>query len=649
VEWILNWDFDQLNSIQYIIKGTVMFSRVFFLLSLISFSAAAQPSPPSSIKYSGYPMHISIEWKFNAAENITSFKVYSKSNDQYSLKATLAKDQPFYDEWIGDTNQTKIYAVTCVNNLSQESVKSSDISIMTQSVSDSVLLDMVQKTSFRYFWNYSHPTSGLARERHGSGNTVTTGGSGFGIMTIPVAVERGWITYEEGVAQVLKIASFLKNKANRFHGVWPHWLNGETGSVIPFSTNDNGGDLVESSFMLQGLLAVRQYFSGSTGNELLLQLYIKQLWEGAEFDWYRQTPSSNYLYWHWSPDKAWIMNFQLKGWNETMICYLLGIASPTHPIPASMYKGGWASGTYLNGKFFYGKKLYIGSDWGGPLFFTHYSFLGFDPRGKQDGIINSGTGNSKVTYFDNFVNTSLIHNKYAIDNPKKFTGYSAECWGLTASDNPWGYNAQEPQNNDNGTITPTAALSAFPYTPTESMNALKHFYFKQGEKLWGIYGFKDAFNLKENWFASSYLAIDQGPIIVMIENYRSQLLWKLFMKNPEITTMMTAIGMKDITTSVENKADELISKLSIISAYPNPFNPSTTVTFQVSKPVEVIYDIFNIEGQNIYSESEQILQSGIHTFSWKSNLQSQSISSGTYLLRIRAGNEIKSIKLILLK
>ncbi len=626
-----------------------MFFRFLFLITFASLAVSAQPSPPASIKYFGYPMHISIEWKSNPAENITSYKIYAKNNDLYSLKTTLTRDQPFYDEWIGDSNQTRIYAVSCINNLSQESAKSPDITIMTQSVSDSVLLDMVQRTSFRYFWNYAHPTSGLSRERLNSGNTVTSGGSGFGIMTIPVAVERGWITYDEGAAQVLKVATFLKNKANRFHGIWPHWLNGETGTVIPFSANDNGGDLVESSFMLQGLLAVRQYFTGNTTNEILLRQYINQLWEAAEYDWYRQTPSSNFLYWHWSPDKAWIMNFQLKGWNETMITYLLGIASPTHPIPATMYKNGWASGSYLNGQFFYGKKLYAGINWGGPLFFSHYSFLGFDPRGKQDGIINSGSGNSKVTYFDNFVNTSLIHYKYSIDNPKKFTGYSADCWGLTASDDPFGYSAHEPLNNDNGTISPTAALSAFPYTPLESMKALKHFYFKQGEKLWGIYGFKDAFNLKENWFASSYLAIDQGPIIVMIENYRSKLLWNLFMKNPEITTMMAAIGMKNISTGIEENPGELISELEILSAYPNPFNPSTTVTYKVSKSGSVGIDIYDLEGRNIYSESVNVKSGGAQTFSWSPETQNRIISSGTYLLRISSGSEVKTLKLVLLK
>ena len=626
-----------------------MFFRVIILLTVVSISSFAQPSPPSSIKYFGYPMHTSIEWKFNSGENITSFKVYTKSNDQYLLKATLSKDQPFFDEWIGDTNQTRIYAITSVNGSSQESSKSADIEIKTVSASDSVLLDMVQRTTFRYFWNYAHSTSGLARERLNSGNTVTSGGSGFGIMTIPIAVERGWITYDEGVAHVLKVVTFLKNKASRFHGIWSHWLNGETGSAIAFSTNDNGGDLVESAFMLQGLLAVKQYFTGNTSNEVLLRLYIKQLWEVAEFDWYRQTPSSNYLYWHWSPDKGWIMNFQLKGWNETMITYLLGIASPTHPIPASMYKNGWASGNYLNGQFFYGKKLYAGSNYGGPLFFSHYSFLGFDPRGKQDGIINSGAGNSKVTYFDNFVNTSLIHQKYSIENPKKFTGYSADCWGLTASDDPFGYTAHEPMNNDNGTISPTAALSAFPYTPVESMLALKHFYFKQGEKLWGIYGFKDAFNLKQNWFATSYLAIDQGPIIVMIENYRTQLLWNLFMKNPEISTMMTAIGMKDISTGIGETASEVISDLKILSVYPNPFNPTATVEYYVPKSGPVQIDIFDMAGRNIYSESFTESGAGNRTFIWSPDKQNPKPASGTYLLRVISGNSMKTVKLALMK
>ena len=212
---------------------------------------------------------------------------------------------------------------------------------------------------------------------------------------------------------------------------------------------------------------------------------------------------------------------------------MLAAASPTHSIPKTVYDAGWASnGGMQNGNTYEGIQLQLGSAYGGPLFFTHYSFLGFDPRNLSHAYAN---------YFTQNTNHSLINYSYCIRNPKNFVGYSDACWGLTASDNHQGYSAHSP-TNDLGVITPTAALSSFPYTPEESMKALKFFYYTMGDRLWGTYGFYDAFNPTENWYASSYLAIDQGPIIIMIENYRTGLLWDLFMSAPEVETAMTTLG-----------------------------------------------------------------------------------------------------------
>jgi hypothetical protein len=390
-------------------------------------------------------------------------------------------------------------------------------------ISDDELLTKVQQQTFKYFWDFAHPSSGMARERNSSGDVVTTGGSGFGIMAIIVGIERGFITRDEGVQRLDKILTFLEG-ADRFHGAWSHWINGNTGKVYPFSTNDNGGDLVETSFLMEGLLTFRQYLHSENPTENTLISRINTLWEGVEWDWYTQG-GQDVLYWHWSPDEGWIMNHQIRGWNETLITYVLAASSPTHPIAASVYHNGFANnGAIKNGKSFYNITLPLGEDYGGPLFFTHYSFLGLDPRNLSDQYANYWTQN---------VNHTLINRAYAIANPKHYVGYGENDWGLTASDNQSGYSAHSP-TNDLGVITPTAALSAFPYTPEYSMAALKFFYYKLGDRLWGEYGFHDAFNLNEGWFADSYLAIDQGPIIVMIENYRTGLLWNLFMSAPEV-------------------------------------------------------------------------------------------------------------------
>lgn len=398
-------------------------------------------------------------------------------------------------------------------------------------LSDEALLTLVQEQTFKYFWDFAHPASGMARERNTSGSTVTSGGSGFGIMALIVGIERNFITRQQGLDRMNTILGFLET-ADRFHGAWPHWLNGDTGDVIPFSANDNGGDLVETSFLVQGLLTFRQYLDENVASEQAMIDRINALWHTVEWDWYTRE-GQQVLYWHWSPDKQWTMNHQIKGYNEALITYFLAAASPTHPIAATVYHQGWAAnGAIVSNKTFYGINLPLGYDYGGPLFFAHYSFLGLDPRNLQDTYANYWTQN---------VNHSLINHAYSVDNPKNYVGYSDDNWGLTASDNQQGYSAHSP-TNDLGVITPTAALSSFPYTPEESMKALKFFYYTLGDRLWGPYGFYDAFNLTEGWTADSYLAIDQGPVIVMIENHRTGLLWDLFMSAPEAGDAMEKLG-----------------------------------------------------------------------------------------------------------
>lgn len=399
-------------------------------------------------------------------------------------------------------------------------------------IPDNALLDLVQKQTFKYFWEFGHPFSGLARERNTSGDVVTSGGSGFGIMAIVAAVNRNFVSRTEGLARMQKIVGFLKNTAQTFHGAFPHWLNGNTGVAVPFSARDNGADLVETSFLMQGLLTARQYFNGADAAETALRNDINTLYNGVEWNWFRKN-NENTLYWHWSPTFAWDVNVQIRGWNECLVTYVLAASSPTYSIPKIVYDNGWArNGSMRNNNSYYGIQLPLGPAFGGPLFLEHYSFLGINPFGLTDQYAN---------YQIQVVNHTKINYEHAKANPSKHVGYSASNWGLTASDIPGGYAASSP-SNDLGVIAPTAALSSMPYTPAESMDALKFFYYKLGDKIWKEYGFVDAFKLSDPWFASSHLAIDQGPIIVMIENYRSGLLWNLFTSCPEVKTGMKNLG-----------------------------------------------------------------------------------------------------------
>ncbi len=453
-------------------------------------------------------------------------KTYSQSADKKTITVTSANPLPHLSRllfWVSHEVEGSKGEVL-VEQFSQYFYTIEDPTPKFPVISDEELLTKVQQQTFKYFWDFAHPASGMARERNSSGDLVTSGGSGFGIMSIIVGAERGFITRSEGVERMDKIVSFLET-ADRFHGVWSHWINGNTGKVIPFSTKDNGGDLVETSFLVQGLITFRQYLepTDTIGNNLINR--INTLWEGVEWDWYRRG-DQNVLYWHWSPNYEWEMNHALSGYFEQQITYFLAAASPTHGIPKIVYTNGFAkNGTIVTNQTHYGIQLPAGGLF--PLFWVHYSYLGLDPHFSDD----------YMNYWTQNVNASLINHAYCMANPKNFVGYGGDAWGLTSSDNQNGYGAHSPAN-DIGVITPTAALSSFPYTPEESMKALKYFYYTIGDKLWGPYGFYDAYNITQAWRANSYLAIDQGPIIIMIENYRTGLLWDLFMSAPEVQNAM---------------------------------------------------------------------------------------------------------------
>lgn len=410
-------------------------------------------------------------------------------------------------------------------------------------LSDEELMDLVQERTFRYFWDGAEHNSGMALERyHEDGvytreddeQIVTTGGSGFGIMAIISGIERGYITRQEGVDRLGQITDFLSS-ADRFHGVWPHWLNGETGKVRPFSARDDGADIVETSLLIQGLLTARQYLLKGDEREQNIAARIDTMWREVQWDWHTQ--GENVLYWHWSPNHEWAMNHQIRGYNESLVTYVLAASSPTYPISPEVYHEGWArDGEMKHTTTKHGYTLTMrhnrGGEYGGPLFWAHYSFLGLDPRNLVDRYAD---------YWEHNVNHTLLNRAYCIENPNGFKGYGENSWGLTSSYSVSGYTAHSPQN-DRGVITPTAALSSIPYTPEYSLQAMRYFYEELGDRLFGKYGFYDAFSETEDWFLPRYLAIDQGPIVVMIENYRSGLLWDLFMSSPEIAAGLEKLG-----------------------------------------------------------------------------------------------------------
>lgn len=511
------------------------------------------PAAPTGFAAEGAERHVDLSWVPSTSDDVVSYRVHRAVSDSEFLPVNTrpawfsrAVDFP------GEPAVEARYRLTAIDRAGNESLPSKTVTARTRQFSNDELMTMAQRACFRYYWELGHSDCGMAIEvLPGDDNLVALGASGFGVMAMIVGAERGFAPRDEVAERVLKIVRFLA-KADRFHGVWPHFFDGHTGKTNAFfGPNDNGGDLVETAFMIQGLLAARQYFDRDTPAERELRETITRLWRDVEWDWHRRDPTSPVLYWHWSPDKEWVISHPLIGWNETMIIYLLAIASPTHAVPAEMFHTGFAGTTeqaiayrrnwsrttdgdhYVNGNEYYGIKLDVGCGNGGELFFNQFSFLGFDPRGIRDKYTN---------YARNNRNIALISHAYAIDNPRDRKGYGADCWGRSAGINSGGGRALP--RDDNGTICTSASLGVMPYTPDESMAALRHFYRELGPKCWGTYGFHDGFNETEGWFEEVYMGLNQAQIVVGIENHRSALLWKHFMANPEIAPALEAIGFE---------------------------------------------------------------------------------------------------------
>lgn len=531
-------------------KGKVLIDQIELLAKIPSQKTQA----PQMLYAKGYEQHVDLSWPHIEKQDTKYIKIYRSEDNKIFTPIGIQK--PYFDrftDFIGKTDKQFYYKISYLDYQYSETPTSKTAEVSTRKMTDEELLDMVQEASFRYYWEAAEIHSGLAKENiPGRQNMIATGASGFGIMAIIVGVERGFITRDQAIHRMKKMITFLK-KCDKYHGAVSHFIDGPTGKTTAFfGQDDNGGDLVETSFLFQGLLAAREYFENKNADENQIRKDITQLWEAVEWDWYDKEKENKFLTWHWSKEHEWKLNHKLIGWNETMITYILAMASPTHSIDSSMYYNGWASqskeatkyrsawgktddgSNYTNGNYYHGYKLDVGVANGGPLFFAHYSFLGLDPNRVTDQYTN---------YFDNNKNMALINWKYCTENPNKRKGFNDSFWGLTASDGPWGYSALEPRKEiENGTMAPTGALASFPYTPKQSMAALKNMYRNHGHYLWGEYGFKDAVNLDANWNAKIFMGLNQAPVVIMIENYRTGLIWNLFMKNKEITNVLNNIS-----------------------------------------------------------------------------------------------------------
>jgi len=601
-------------------------SREILIDEIVAFKSVDVIPPVENFTASGYDSHAELTWD-HPLPNM-SYRIYASFNQGSTFEIREETYENFYLDFVqpAERNRSVIYKVVAVHQDSESESREQPAEI--RDFTDEELLDMLQRYTFRYFWDGAHQATGLALERsNGNGRTVASGATGMGLMAMIAAHEREYEPCEDIKDRIERILGFLTN-CERHHGAWSHWYNADTYQTQPFSEIDDGGDIVETSYVAQGLIALKNYFTGDDSKSVQIRQKADQLWKEIDWDWYRKY-GEYVLYWHWSPNYEFQKNMKVRGWNECLITYIMAAASPTYGVPKEVYEQGWArSGSMVYKRTYYNQEITLSPNWGGPLFFIHYSHLGINPHGLKD---------TYADYWQEHVNTAKIHYEYARANPLNHTNYSDKCWGLTASDDPYGYTAHQPMNNDNGTISPTAALSSFPYTPEESLKALKYFYRERGADLFGKYGFFDAFNDNLNWVKESYIGIDQGPIVVMIENYRTGLLWDMVMKDPDVQTGLDKLGFQYETST---GSEEHPNKKQF-SVYPNPaihtFYIDLIPSFQ-NKKITII--LFGLDGKTVFHKETRSSSSSVE-------VNCAEMDSGFYFIHLSDGEKVFNSKLLI--
>jgi len=617
-------DFTQVKGIIFNQSENNGTSRLILIDEISAFKSLTEIPEVENLVATGYDSHAELNWDFPLED--LAYRIYASFDGGQNFELRGETSENYYLDFVPEQARNSEVFYRVVSTFQGNESEPAETSAQIRDFSDDELLDMVQRYSFRYFWEGAHQATGMALERsNGNGRTAASGATGMGLMAMIVAHEREYRPQAEIKDRILNILEFLEN-CERHHGAWSHWYNADTYETQPFTPDDDGGDIVETSYVAAGLIALKKYFTGTDGKSVQIRETADALWKEIDWDWYRNG-GQNVLYWHWSPNIGFQKNMKVTGWNECLVTYVMAASSPTHGIPKAVYDEGWArNGNMVNSRTFYGHQISLSPDWGGPLFWIHYSNLGINPNGLEDQYAN---------YRQEHVNTAKIHHAYAIDNPLGFENYSGKNWGLTASDDPDGYTAHQPVHNDNGTVSPTAALASMPYTPEESMKALNYFYRERGGDLFGIYGPYDA----RDWVREAYIGIDQGPIVVMIENHRTGLLWNTVMQDADVQAGLDKLGFQYETPA----GSEEITFRNEIEIYPNPTRDRVYISLpgaNFNQPV--VLKVFSPDGRVVTAKT--------FTFTGTEfSFDCSELPDGFYLLHLQSGGNHFQTKLLVQK
>lgn len=590
--------------------------RLILVDDLFAFKSLDEVPSVENLTASGYDSHAELTW--DRPLDDLSYQIYASFDGGNTYEWRGETSENFYLDFVPEEGRNRDVYYRVMASSSGKASAPAEITTNIRDFTDEELINMTQRYAFRYFWEGAHHPTGMILERsNGNGTTVASGATGMGLMTMIVAHEREYRSRDAVKDRVISILNFLQN-CERHHGAWSHWYNADTYQTKPFTPDDDGGDIVETSYVAQALIALRNYFDGDDSQSARIREKATALWEGIGWDWYRN--DQNVLYWHWSPNIGFEKGMEVKGWNESLITYIMAASSPDHAISKRVYDQGWArNGDMVNERTFYDYEISLAPDWGGPLFWLHYTHLGINPHGLEDQYAN---------YWVEHVNTIKIHQAYAIDNPYYYENYGENCWGLTASDDPDGYTAHQPWNNDNGTISPTAALSSMPYLPAEVMKVLKYLYRERGDELWGKYGPYDAFNDERDWVQDAYIGIDQGPIVLMMENHRTGLLWKNVMKDPDVQEGLEKLGFQYQANAIFDG----IARPKRLDIRPNPVQHDVTISLpEVNAYYPVVVEVYDASGKQVMNRELSVTGADFR-------VNCSGLENGLYFLKISNGS-----------
>lgn len=517
------------------------------------------------------------------------------------------------------------------------------VSTASAQLTTDAILDTIQYTAFRFFWDEANPANGLIRDRQ----NVTTpknapcsiASVGFGLTAICIGVDHGWVSREAARDRVLTTLKTFwyapqgtgNGYAGNF-GLFYHFLDMNTAT----RTWDSELSTIDTALLLAGIVYVKEYFTSSDSLETLIRNYSDSIYYRMNWDLMRNGNPGIML--GWKPNTGFSGYGQWVGYSEAMIMYILALGSPTYPVDYSAWQK-WTEGYNHNYNYQYGY-LYLNFP---PLFGHQYSHCWIDFRGIADEWMKA----RNLDYFENSRRATLAQRAYSIHNPKGHKGYSDTLWGITASDVPGGYAAHgaPPEQNDDGTIVPTAPISSIPFAPEVVIPVIKNMWNNYRPQLWTKYGFRDAFNLNVNWWGPDVIGIDQGPIIIMIENYRTQSVWNRFMKNADVQRGLAAAKFGPITKVDKEKT--LPEDFLLMQNYPNPFNPSTLISYHLPKRTFVSLKVYNLLGKEIATLVHGEQSAGRHDVPFRAD--AYSLSSGVYLYKLSSGNVTQTRKMTLIK